>query len=207
MRTLILLLAASAVSIASPSLAGSPTATPATMARPAAVQHYALLQRVQPLLATGPALRGASASMIVPIDAVGLSFDRVPDGWIAIGDITVESYGPHAATATSVAPVALNGASESAPAVPLTLALAVAGANPTSGHALVVDVALPSADRARLELLDVMGRRVAERDLGSLGTGRHSVDLGDGERFAPGVYLLRLTQGSEKRTARVTVLD
>jgi hypothetical protein len=80
-------------------------------------------------------------------------------------------------------------------------------ANPARGRALVVDVALPSADPARLEVLDVMGRRVAMRELGSLGTGRHSVDLGAGQRFAPGVYLLRLTQGNDARVARVTVID
>jgi len=219
MRTLALVLVASAVSFAaaSPSMAGTST-SPATLtattsqARPAVqLVHYALLERVQPLPATGAALRGASATMIVPVDAEGVPSDRIPDGWVAIGALTVESYALHGATtatAASVAPVSERAPSESAPDVPRVLAVSPAGANPASGRSLVVDVALPTAAPARLEMLDVMGRVVAERDLGALGTGRHAVDLSAGLRaFAPGVYLVRVTQGGDARVARVTVID
>jgi len=53
-----------------------------------------------------------------------------------------------------------------------------------------------------------MGRVVAERDLGALGAGRHAVDLSAGLRsFAPGVYLVRVTQGGDAKVARLTVID
>ena len=216
MRTLALVLVASAVSFAaaSPSMAGTST-SPATLtattsqARPAVqLVHYALLERVQPLPATGAALRGASATMIVPVDAEGVPSDRIPDGWVAIGALTVESYGPPAASTATIATASQSATSESAPNVPRVLAVSPSGANPASGRSLVVDVALPTAAPARLEMLDVMGRVVAERDLGALGTGRHAVDLSAGLRaFAPGVYLVRVTQGGDARVARVTVID
>jgi len=216
MRTLALVLVASAVSFAaaSPSMAGTST-SPATLtattsqARPAVqLVHYALLERVQPLPATGAALRGASATMIVPVDAEGVPSDRIPDGWVAIGALTVESYGPPATSTATIATASQSATSESAPNVPRVLAVSPSGANPASGRSLVVDVALPTAAPARLEMLDVMGRVVAERDLGALGTGRHAVDLSAGLRaFAPGVYLVRVTQGGDARVARVTVID
>ena len=216
MRTLALVLVASAVSLAaaSPSMAGTST-SPATLtattsqARPAVqLVHYALLERVQPLPATGAALRAASATMIVPVDAEGVPSDRIPDGWVAIGALTVESYGPPAASTATIATASQSATSESAPNVPRVLAVSPSGANPASGRSLVVDVALPTAAPARLEMLDVMGRVVAERDLGALGTGRHAVDLSAGLRaFAPGVYLVRVTQGGDARVARVTVID
>ena len=216
MRTLALVLVASAVSLAaaSPSMAGTST-SPATLtattsqARPAVqLVHYALLERVQPLPATGAALRAASATMIVPVDAEGVPSDRIPDGWVAIGALTVESYGPPATSTATIATASQSATSESAPDVPRVLAVSPAGANPASGRSLVVDVALPTAAPARLEMLDVMGRVVAERDLGALGTGRHAVDLSAGLRaFAPGVYLVRVTQGGDARVARVTVID
>jgi hypothetical protein len=79
--------------------------------------------------------------------------------------------------------------------------------NPTQGGPLTVRFVLPSAARARLELLDIGGRRVAEREVGSLGPGRHAVDLEPPTRLAPGVYFLRLRQGGELRTTRVAVLN
>ena len=70
----------------------------------------------------------------------------------------------------------------------------------------MVQFALPTAALARLELLDVSGRRVAEREVGSLGAGRHALDLVGGRSLAPGLYLVRLTQGANTRTARVAEL-
>jgi hypothetical protein len=89
-----------------------------------------------------------------------------------------------------------------------TIALALEGArpNPVRGHGLVVHFALPGAAPARLELLDVSGRRLAARDVGALGPGRHDVDLAPGKGLPAGVYLLRLTQGALARSTRVAVL-
>jgi len=85
-------------------------------------------------------------------------------------------------------------------------ALAGAGANPAHGGRLGVSFALPDAGPARLTLVDVAGRRVAEREVGALGAGRHIVGLGDASVPA-GLYFVRLEQGTRVKTIRVTVLD
>ena len=214
MRTLVLLLAAS-VSIASSATRASANSSPSpqitlveasSLPRPGGGQRirYTIYQRLQPLLA---GTHAGSAAAVAAGGAVGLSYEQDPEGWLDVGTIVVESYGPQGAPVAKVAAVAASSPEESRASAPLALAIAPVAANPARGRALVVDVALPSADPARLEVLDVMGRRVAMRELGSLGTGRHSVDLGAGQRFAPGVYLLRLTQGNDARVARVTVID
>ncbi len=57
----------------------------------------------------------------------------------------------------------------------------------------------------RLEVYDLAGRRVANRDLSALGTGRHLVSIGTGSSLASGVYLIQLVQGEQERTARAVV--
>jgi hypothetical protein len=88
----------------------------------------------------------------------------------------------------------------------LAFALDPVRPNPTQGSALTVHFSLPSAAPARLELLDVSGRRVVERELGSLGAGQHTLDLGEGQHLASGLYLVRLRQGANTLVTRVTVL-
>lgn len=51
------------------------------------------------------------------------------------------------------------------------------------------------------------GGRRAARDVGSLGAGRHAVEFVPAHRLAPGIYLVRLTQGDGSRIARVAVLN
>lgn len=90
---------------------------------------------------------------------------------------------------------------------PAAVAFALEGVHPhpaTSG--LNVWFALPSREPAALELMDVAGRRVWRRDVGSLGPGRHGVEAGSGVRLHPGLYFIRLTQGSRSATARALVL-
>ena len=69
--------------------------------------------------------------------------------------------------------------------------------NPVPGRAV------PRAAAARLEMVDVTGRRVASRDVGGLGAGTHRVDLSAGA----GVYFLRLVQGADVAVRRIVVLD
>ena len=75
------------------------------------------------------------------------------------------------------------------------------------GGRLSVEFVLPNAAPARLELLDVAGRRVALRDVGPLGPGRHEVDLSVDRALAPGLYLVRLSQGAMRLVRRVSVLE
>jgi len=87
-----------------------------------------------------------------------------------------------------------------------TTAFALRGVQPNPVmDRLVVAFSLSSGDPARLELMDLAGRRVLERQVGSLGAGTHRLDLGGAREFAPGMYFLRLAQGSRSQTARVVI--
>ena len=90
--------------------------------------------------------------------------------------------------------------------ISLAFALEPVRPNPSRGGGLTVQFTLVSAAAASLELLDVAGRRIAEREAGSLGAGHHSLELGAGFRLAPGLYLVRLRQGTNSRVTRVAVL-
>jgi hypothetical protein len=80
------------------------------------------------------------------------------------------------------------------------------GARPNpSFDGLSVHFSLPDASPARLELLDLAGRRVIAREVGSLGRGQHVVHMDDDGRLAPGVYLLRLASRRGALTRRVVV--
>jgi len=91
--------------------------------------------------------------------------------------------------------------------VPRALELALEGfrPNPVVMDRPVVAFALPAAGSARLDVLDVTGRRVLSRDVGALGPGRHAVRLDDGAHLAPGVYLIRLTREGRALRARGVV--
>ena len=90
---------------------------------------------------------------------------------------------------------------------PIAFSLETVRPNPTRGRNLTIQFALASQAPARLELLDVSGRRVGEREVGSLGPGRHAVELSAQRALPPGLYLVRLTQGASQRITRVTMLE
>jgi len=77
--------------------------------------------------------------------------------------------------------------------------------NPVSRD-LVVGFELASARDARLELVDVAGRRVTAREVGALGPGRHRVSLDEASQSAPGLYFLRLHQAGRVVTRPVSVI-
>ncbi|HEV2106476.1 MAG TPA: kelch repeat-containing protein [Candidatus Eisenbacteria bacterium] len=84
-------------------------------------------------------------------------------------------------------------------------AFALAGAvrNPARGP-VTARFTLPDAAPARLTLLDVEGRVRAEREVGPLGAGEHTLALaGD---LPPGLYLLQLARGDAALTAKVVRL-
>ncbi len=95
------------------------------------------------------------------------------------------------------------------PTAPPTLVFALAGVspNPVTSRTLAVRFTLPVASRARLELVDVAGRVVAKREVGALGAGMHTLDLAQDARIRPGLYFVRLTQGANSSTKRVTVIE
>jgi hypothetical protein len=74
--------------------------------------------------------------------------------------------------------------------------------NPVGGD-LRVRFALPSGEPASLELIDVSGRLLTSREVGTLGAGRHQLSLG---ACTPGLYFVRLTQESARMTRKVIVV-
>ncbi len=95
---------------------------------------------------------------------------------------------------------------------------ALAGARPNpASDALVVWFTLPDdgaptgapteggSGSATLELFDLAGRRLAAREVGSLGAGSHALALG-ASQLGAGVYVVRLTRAGQVLTARACVL-
>ena len=150
--------------------------------------------------ANGVALSTASGTQVLPASA--------PDG---VGGAIV-TWGDSRVSGTDIYAQAVKGNGELGslagvpPGLISALSLDPPRPNPLPGGALAVGFTLPSAAPASIELLDVAGRRVAGREVGSLGAGHHTLDLGERLRLAPGLYLVRLTQGANTRVTRVAVL-
>ena len=127
------------------------------------------------------------------------------------GHRTAESYEGKAAAApllhleyTSGGPAASHEPRAAGADAPQSeLSLFVVGPNPTPGP-LRVGFSIAGGEPATLELMDVTGRRVASHEVGSLGPGRHQLELR--ETLTPGVYLVRLGQGGRMRVRKAIVL-
>jgi hypothetical protein len=91
--------------------------------------------------------------------------------------------------------------------VPLGAVLALEGArpNPVVG-AMNASFSLATGEPATLSVIDVTGRQVHSREVGSLGAGRHVLPLDLGARMAPGLYWLKLSQGGRSLLARAVVI-
>jgi hypothetical protein len=76
---------------------------------------------------------------------------------------------------------------------------------PVTGD-LGVRLSLPDDQPAEIALFDVAGRRVAHQDLRALGLGEHRLVLASRQDLSPGIYLVRLTHGSDHRTQRVVLV-
>jgi hypothetical protein len=91
--------------------------------------------------------------------------------------------------------------------VPLALAFGLEGARPNPAvGAFGVAFTLPNGGPATLELLDVGGRQILAREVGSLGPGRHLIQVGECGCMPPGMYWLRLTQAGYSQIQRVAVV-
>lgn len=78
--------------------------------------------------------------------------------------------------------------------------------NPSRAGVLRFRVALPGTGPARLDLLDLAGRRISSRPVEG-GAGVRLVELGPNPGLAPGVYLARIEQNGLRRITRVVVTD
>jgi FG-GAP-like repeat len=85
------------------------------------------------------------------------------------------------------------------------LALSGVLPNPLPEGRFVVQFTLADDGPARLEVVDVAGRRIAGADLHGLGAGSHRVDLGQAARIPPGMYVIRLTAGDRTLTRKAVV--
>jgi hypothetical protein len=68
----------------------------------------------------------------------------------------------------------------------------------------VVELELPSANKVRVAVFDVLGRRVAVLHDGPLGAGAHQLRL-DAAALPAGVYVVRAVAGGERITRRLVV--
>jgi hypothetical protein len=128
-------------------------------------------------------------------------------GGETLDGVSIEGWGPvrivsHALRDGEV--VHRDRNADSPPSGEQRFALVRAWPSPSFGH-FTVSFSLPDARPATLELLDILGRRVLMRDVGSLGPGFHVLDLSPGRHLVPGVYLVRLTQGQQAQSAKVII--
>ncbi len=85
--------------------------------------------------------------------------------------------------------------------------LALEGARPNPAFdALRVWFTLTSKEPTTLDVIDLAGRRVLRREVGSLGPGTHSVTLADSPQLRPGIYFLGLKRGERVLGVRATLL-
>jgi hypothetical protein len=85
--------------------------------------------------------------------------------------------------------------------------LELGGARPNPARGSIhVWFTLANRESATLELIDIAGRRVTRREVGSLGAGPHLVNLAASTRLQSGIYFLRLIQGERVLTARVALV-
>ena len=70
-----------------------------------------------------------------------------------------------------------------------------------------VSFSLPNGNPATLDVIDLAGRRVISRQVGTMGAGRHTLSLeSESGRLPIGIYGVRLTQGSHVASSKVTVV-
>jgi len=92
---------------------------------------------------------------------------------------------------------------------PAALSLSPPAPNPTKDGAAIA-YALPSAGPARVEVIDLQGRRIAVLADGSAAAGIHRIEWdgrnADGRRVESGVYWVRLAFGDARKLQRLVVI-
>jgi hypothetical protein len=79
------------------------------------------------------------------------------------------------------------------------------GPNPAVDHA-VVALGLTESRGARLDVIDLAGRRVLTRELGTLQPGERRVNVNGLGNLSPGLYMVRLSAGAKVATSRLMVM-
>ncbi len=134
-------------------------------------------------------------------------------GWSRVGDAASDGTGHIVYEDRDVAPggrygyrlmISRGGATEYAGeawvSVPFGPALSVGGLR-VAGSRVLLGLTLGSGGPARIEMMDVSGRRVLDRGLEALGPGEHEIDL-CGTELRAGLYFVRLMQGAQRVAAK-----
>jgi hypothetical protein len=91
--------------------------------------------------------------------------------------------------------------------VPSQAELAFLGTRPSPGDGrFVLSFSLATREPARIEVLDVAGRRMLVRDLTGLVPGSHALALDESARFPAGIYLVRISQGARRVTGKAAII-
>src|SRR5207245_1595632 len=88
---------------------------------------------------------------------------------------------------------------------PTRFALAPPRPNPASDD-VVVELSSPVDAEVTLELFDLSGRRIGSRQHRRVGAGSAAFTLPLARGLAPGVYLLRVSDGTHFRTSRLAIV-
>ena len=122
----------------------------------------------------------------------------------ATARVTVSREGVEVARSSFSVALASGNATSDEPSAPVTtLRLGSPHPNPTRG-AVSFDLSLPDPGHARVDLYDVLGRRVLTLVDETMPAGTVQVSF-DGSALAPGSYVLHVTAGGEAATQHVTV--
>lgn len=92
-------------------------------------------------------------------------------------------------------------------AVPSALALVGVRPNPSVDGRPRLEFTLPEAGSVRIEVYDLVGRRVAVREAARMDAGTQFIEIAPGSRLRAGIYFVRLRFGAEQRTARLIVVN
>jgi hypothetical protein len=151
-------------------------------------------------------------------EALSVLRARDGSGWIPVASLTADDTGRLAFTDLDVEPGQRYGYSVAYPGsqqrygevwvtVPPAPAFALRGLQPNpAGSHVSVAFTLPDAEPARLQFVDVSGRRVVDRRLAGLGPGPHVVSVEEARGLPAGLYFVRLTHGGRTLTNRAVIV-
>jgi Big-like domain-containing protein/Calx-beta domain-containing protein len=126
-------------------------------------------------------------------------------GFTAAGELTIERDA-NSPGLGDVGPDGVAPAGDQVISADQRAAFRLDGAPSTPSRRMRVSFSLEGSESAQLDMFDVVGRRVAHRDIGQFGSGNHVIDLDPDNSLKSGIYLLRMTRGSESLTRRVVLV-
>ena len=134
----------------------------------------------------------------------------VPDGSGGVVTVWVDARGAGSSCDLYAQRVTSNGlvggSVVGVPHAAIGSGLSLTVASPVRGDRVPVAFTLASGADARIELLDLAGRRIVAREVGLLGAGGHVLEVAEQGPLAAGIYFLRLSQQGSEVMTRVAVL-